>query len=186
MGLWKPALPWRGATVCEAVVDSALEAGLAPFVVAGYRADELRELLAVTGRASVEYNPGWEDGGMLESVQVGLRAARAALGAAFAGFAVAPADMPAIPPGAFAAVVGAGLAASPASVVFAAKGGRRGHPAFVPAALAQAVETAAGGESLRDVLLSLRWTSVELDDDGIFADVDTLEEYRRLRGSRGA
>ena len=71
MGAWKPLLPWGGTTVCGAVVDTVLAAGLRPVLVAGYRARELFGAFADRPEVRLVENADWERG-MLGSIRAGL------------------------------------------------------------------------------------------------------------------
>lgn len=181
MGAWKPLLPWGATTVCGAVIDTVLAARLCPVLVAGYRASDL--LAAFAGRPGIRLveNAEWERG-MLGSIRAGLSAIIADIddSAGPAGFFVAPADMPRLPLAAFAAVAaeaGRRAAEGRPSAVFAASGERLGHPVWIPATLFGGLTALEPDSRLRDYLLVSSWTSVEVDDDGIFADLDTPEAY---------
>jgi len=179
MGAWKPLLPWGAGTVCGAVVDAALSAGLRPVVVAGYRSGELAAAFSGRPEVVVVDNPDWERG-MLGSVRAGfgrvVEVSRAA-GGDVEGFFVAPADMPRLPSAAFGRVAAELSRGAVPRAVFAARGGRLGHPVWVPAAFMPGIAALDPGARLRDYLLERPWSSVEVEDDGIFDDIDTPEAY---------
>lgn len=181
MGAWKPMLPWGTGTMCGAVVDTVLAAGLHPVLVAGYRADELVAVFGGRPDVTVVRNPDWELG-MLGSICVGVEALpRIAPG--YDGFLVAPADMPRLPVSGFVRVLDeAGRRATNGRTctVFAARGDRLGHPVWIPASLVARLSARDPDSRLRDYLLGLSWTGVQVDDDGIFADIDTPEAYAAL------
>jgi molybdenum cofactor cytidylyltransferase len=186
MPAWKPLLPWGASTVCGAVVDAALAAGLLPVVVAGYRGDELAAAFSDRPEVAVVVNDDWERG-MLGSIRTGAEAARR-LGLASGaggpeGFFVVPADMPRVPARAFGLVAaGAGAGTCPRSV-FASRRERLGHPVWIPFAFVAGMAALDPDARLRTYLLSLPWSRVEVDDDGIFDDLDTPEEYEGARAS---
>jgi len=188
MAAWKPLLPWGATTICGAVVDVVLEAGLKPVVVAGYRGEELADSFADRPELAVVLNDGWE-AGMLGSIRTGvdfmLQNCLADGEGEATGFFVVPADMPCIPARAFALLraelagnrsEAAGGEKAPAAV-FAARAGKLGHPVWIPAAFIPALRGLDPGSRLREYLLGQPWTSVEVDDDGIFEDLDTPEAY---------
>ncbi len=188
MAAWKPLLPWGGTTICGAVVDTVLAAGLRPVIVAGYRGEELAESFSDRPELAVVLNDGWELG-MLGSIRSGvdflLQNCLADGEGDATGFFVVPADMPRVPVKAFAlmkaalarsASDAAGAEQAPAAL-FAARSGRLGHPVWIPAAFIPALRELDPGSRLRDYLLGQPWTSVEVDDDGIFEDLDTPEAY---------
>ncbi|HPB66272.1 MAG TPA: NTP transferase domain-containing protein [Spirochaetales bacterium] len=177
MGDWKPLLPWGRSTICGAVADAALAAGLRPVVVAGYRADELAAAFSGRPEVAVVVNRDWERG-MLGSVRVGaaLPLSRGS------GFFVAPADMPRLPARAFERALAEldrlEQAGEATRTLFASRAGRLGHPVWIPASVAVGLGALDPGLRLRDHLLGLPWSAVEVDDDGIFEDLDTPEAYR--------
>lgn len=177
MGDWKPLLPWGGSTICGAVVDAALAAGLEPIIVAGYRSGDLAAAFAGRPEVAVVVNPDWERG-MLGSVRVGADLALTRAD----GFFVAPADMPRLPASAFERILSElerlAEAGEPPRTLFAARSGRLGHPVWIPAGVARELSALDPAMRLRDHLLGRPWAAVEVDDDGIFVDLDTPEEYR--------
>jgi molybdenum cofactor cytidylyltransferase len=156
--------------MCGAVVDTVLAAGLKPIVVAGYRAVELSAAFAGRPEVQVVENRDWERG-MTGSI---------AFGASFVvgtpGFLVAPADMPLLPAMAFRLVLEAALR-QPDTAVFAARGSRLGHPVWIPSGVASGLSALDPDSRLREFLLTGSWTSVQVEDDGIFADIDTPDAY---------
>jgi molybdenum cofactor cytidylyltransferase len=71
-----------------------------------------------------------------------------------------------------------------ADVVRPERAGRRGHPVLVTRAVAEALLAADSTETTRSVLSRFAATTIDVpvDDEGVFADVDTPEEYERLMG----
>jgi CTP:molybdopterin cytidylyltransferase MocA len=65
----------------------------------------------------------------------------------------------------------------PETTVFAARGSELGHPVWIPASIARGISELEPDSRLREFLLTAGWTSVEIDDDGIFADIDTPVAY---------
>jgi molybdenum cofactor cytidylyltransferase len=158
-------------------------------VVSGYRADELEAALAGLG-AYFARNPGWERG-MLGSIALGARRARE-LDPGGLGFLVSHADMPLVPPTAFALLIAeaerlslrrAGSDAPQA--VFSRAQGRLGHPVWLSYALTERLASWDPGASLKAYLQEGRWEACELDDAlgasvaGLFIDLDTPEAYEQ-------
>lgn len=181
MGAWKPMLPWGSTTICGAVVETVIASGLHPVLVAGYRADELVAAFGDRPGLTIVRNPDWEQG-MLGSIRVGVGAlSRIAPG--YDGFLVAPADMPRLPVSGFARVIAEAerdARSGRARAVFAARGERLGHPVWIPAGFVAGLSERDPDSRLRDYLLERPWTGIEVDDDGIFADIDTPEAYADL------
>ena len=88
--------------------------------------------------------------------------------------------MPRLPATAFAMVAAEAdrlETAGRPSAVFAASGSSLGHPVWIPAAMFGGLAGLEPDSRLRDYLLGAGWSSVQVDDDGIFADLDTPETY---------
>jgi len=170
MGRWKPVVPFGGRTIIETVVFTALSACSRVILVTGYRGAELTALFRGQPRVILVENPEWEQG-MFSSVRRGIAEA------ATPRFFITLGDMPWIT----SAVYEALLPHHEADVVFAAHGGRRGHPVLfherVKAAVA-AADPALG--SMRGVAGSFRVSEVSWPDDSVLRDIDTESDLRAL------
>lgn len=188
MGDFKPLLPWKGTTLCGAVVGKALEAGLQPVLVTGYQAETMNAVFGDRTDLLVVHNPLWE-AGMVGSIQVGCRAALEKW-PGLHGLLVAPADMPALPVEAFRILAETGIAhscnaasfdgngsgAGPAAL-FASRHGKLGHPVWIPVQFINGILALGQGGRLRDYLLNQPWAGVGIESDAIFLDLDTREDY---------
>jgi molybdenum cofactor cytidylyltransferase len=178
MGRFKLTLPWEGNTVVGRIAQTLLEAGLADvIVVTGHRADEVTSALAGRSVRSV-YNPEYQTGQMLSSVQVGLRA----LGSRTEAAMLCLGDQPQIQVGTVLAVLDAGRKDEWQQIVVPSYQRRAGHPILLPRSVWQAVWNERG--SLRDVLREhaggIRY--VEVDTATVLADLDTPRDYDGSEG----
>jgi molybdenum cofactor cytidylyltransferase len=122
--------------------------------------------------------------GMLSSIVIGLEA----LGGPGAGggpqpLLVCPADLPELAPATVAAVLD-GLAATDAGLAVPVHAGRRGHPLAIAAGLAAEIPGLDPAVGLRQLVERHpdRLAEVPAADPGCVRDLDTEEDYRRLRG----
>jgi CTP:molybdopterin cytidylyltransferase MocA len=69
---------------------------------------------------------------------------------------------------------------SPDSILIPLYQGRRGHPTLFPR---KAIEDIFSVETLRDVIASRsgRVRTVDVDDEGVVLDLDTTEDYERIK-----
>lgn len=175
MGDFKPLLPYKNTTMIRFLVNLLHEAGADPIaVVIGYRAKELREHLADMDVLLVE-NHQYEVTEMFDSVKLGLqRLAGLCDRAAFV-----PVDVPDLSPALLRRVFQTG-----GSIVRPVYHGRPGHPVVMDMGLAPAVCAYTGDRGFRGALESLGCgiTEVEAENDGIYNDIDTIEDYRNLVG----
>ena len=182
MGQFKPLLPLRGRTVLECTVESALRGGAEEaVVVTGNRAEELEALLAGHFPRRVRWvrNENWANTDMLRSVQLGA----AALGEC-GSFFLLPGDMPFVAPDTFSALL-AERERQQAMVFFPTYTGRRGHPPLIDAALLPAILSYNGPDGLRGLWRRYKTEVriVSVRDSGITQDLDTPEEYQRLKNT---
>jgi molybdenum cofactor cytidylyltransferase len=170
MGDWKPLLPFRGRSLVEVVVETALRVCTRVILVTGYRAEELSRLFSAAGRVRIVHNSSWE-AGMFASQQKGIAAVSTGK------FFITPADMPLIGADAYEAL----LAAPPADVVFPVFDGRRGHPVLFTRRVGEAalLEDPSTGR-MRDVAGRFACREVPWTDDTVLRDIDTQEDYREI------
>jgi molybdenum cofactor cytidylyltransferase len=173
----KQLLDWGGEPLVRHVVKTVLAAAVNQVVVVvGHRAEEVRAALAGLP-VIVVVNPNW-DYGLSTSVRSGLEAAAPGWGAAL----FVQADQPLLT----AAVINALIQRhreTLAPIVYPSFHGQRGTPTLFDRALAGellAVEGDRGGSALLPKYRD-RAQAVPVDNGGILEDIDTEDDYQRLR-----
>jgi molybdenum cofactor cytidylyltransferase len=156
----KPLLLWgleAMAVACERVI-----------VVAGCDAEKIAGLVA--GRPGVELviNERYAQG-MLSSVQAGVARVRARR------FFLLPGDMPLVRPAVFRE-----LLRHEGDIVVPACDGRRGHPVLLAGSLAAAILAEPSGSNLGVFIHRHGCETVDIDDPGIFADLDHPQDLKKL------
>lgn len=166
-----------GHPLVRHAAESLLAAELDPIVaVVGYEAARVAAALDGLPIEIVE-NPSYDEG-QAASVRVGLRAVRDRADAVV--FALG--DMPAVSPGAVAALVSS-YAAGGGTALAAAHDGRRGNPVLFGSRYFDALGAVDGDTGARDVLLESDDAAlVETGDPGVCRDVDSRSDLDRLRG----
>lgn len=101
-------------------------------------------------------------------------------------FLVAPGDIPRLSPGIIRALVAQHIQGA-GQIVVPTVAGRRGHPVLFPWSLAPEVHGLAASEGLNAIVDRREIFTLPCDDlvrdlREPFADIDTLEEYRRMGG----
>lgn len=197
MGRPKLLLPYGDGTVLGSLLGALRGAGVSPIVVVAAAADaELRAWCAAAIAAAaatdaagltVALNAAPEHG-MLSSILAGLAAlgGAATLAGGRATLLVCPGDLPALRPQTVVELlrrrdaVGAGLAVP-------VHRGRRGHPLAVAPALVPEIESLDPARGLRQLLdlHSEDLLTVEVEDPGCVADLDTPADYERLGAGSG-
>jgi molybdenum cofactor cytidylyltransferase len=190
----KLLLPYGGGTVLGAALASLrAAAGVAPIAVVAAAADAplltwCRDAAAKDPSGLiVALNPAPERG-MLSSILEGLAAlgGAGALASRGATLLVCPGDLPALL-GATVAELLRRRQAAGAGLAVPVWNRKRGHPLAIAPALIPEIQRLDPGRGLRQ-LLDLHpgeLLSVEVDDPGCVADLDTPEDYQRLVASDG-
>lgn len=180
MGAFKPLLPVGDKTVLETVIALYRSAGIFDiFVVLGHRAKEIQPILDKLDVISI-FNKRFELG-MFSSVQTGVKR----ISGLFDAFFLHPADMPGHRSETISRLVAA-RRKKDALVLHPCHKGRRGHPPLISTALIPAILAFDEPGGMR-TFLSLRHDGVrhvECNDPGIFADLDTPDDYRKLAGEK--
>ncbi len=171
----KQLLRWQGKTLVWHAVRAAVEGGLDPVVVVtGAAADEVRQALAGEPVEFVD-NPEWASG-QSSSMKVGLEAVRDEAEAVV----MLLSDMPRVD----AKLVRALLAAhqeSDAVIVAPRAKGRRGNPVLFTRATYAELDAVEGDRGGRRLIGSLPTAWVDWDD-ATLQDIDSEEDWERLRG----
>jgi molybdenum cofactor cytidylyltransferase len=176
MGRTKQLLPFRGKTVLECVVNSALASSLhRVIVVLGHQADEIEPVLDKSN-VTIVRNSRY-DRGQSTSLIAGLRALDAESEAAL--FLLA--DQPLITPEIINLILAA-YAAAPCPIVLPVFAGRRGNPVLFSRETFPRIGTLnedCGARPLFDEYAE-RILRVSVADPAILLDMDTEEDYRSL------
>ncbi|WP_049986968.1 nucleotidyltransferase family protein [Halobellus rufus] len=176
-GFPKPLLTFDGRRFVERLVETYAGVGVDPVVVLGHEASEVRaraDLSAATVRENDDY-----ESGMLSSVRLAVEyaAERDA-----DGVFLNPVDCPVTPAHVVERLVSAGTATDPGDVLVPGTDGGRGHPPLFLASTFAALRAAPLDRGARAVVRSddTDTRTVDVDDERIFADVDTPAEYWEL------
>jgi molybdenum cofactor cytidylyltransferase len=176
MGQPKPLLLWRGEPFIRHIARTALSADLSPVVIiAGAHTPEIRA--AVAGLpVTVIHNPDWE-AGQSASLRCGLRALPGTIGSAI--FLLA--DQPQIPIELLKALSDQ-HAQTLSPIVAPLIDDRRGNPVLFDRVTFADLQSLTGDVGGRAVFAKHPIVYVPWHDANLLLDVDTPEDYQRLRG----
>lgn len=184
MGQPKLLLPWGNSTVIEHLLAVWKASRVSAVVVTAHPADdELIERCNAAGAEVAVVDPPPAD--MKASVAAGL----AHLATAYEPrptdvWLLAPADLPRLNARLIDQVLTAHDPAAP-RVLVPVSDGRRGHPVLFPWPLASAVGSLAADEGINALVAAAGPREIECDELAAFADLDTPDDYARLRGEAG-
>ncbi len=188
MGESKALLRFGKRTALELAVDNAIGAGVRRVVaVVGHRAEEIRAAHSFTG---LPLTFQWAvnlrgDSPMIASLQTGLRAIA---GIDLDAFFFQPIDVPLITARDLRMLADAFANRSRGESVFiASHDNHRGHPVLCDARLIpEFLELDPTRQSARDLIGRHRVIHVETGNPGVLEDMDTRDDYRRLRAAYDA
>jgi molybdenum cofactor cytidylyltransferase len=156
----KPLLLWSletMAAVCERVI-----------VVAGFAPEKIRRLVEGRPKVEVTVNENFA-AGMLTSIQAGIRLVRAPR------FFLLPGDMPLVNVRVYQK-----LLAVPAEIVVPLCRGRRGHPVLLAGSLIPGLTAEPADSSLGRFIGRHGFATAEVDDPGIYTDLDDPEDINKI------
>ena len=185
MGRPKANLPLEnGETFLSRIVRTFYAAAVDDvMVVVGHEADAIVTAFSRTGAAArFVTNTDYENGGQFSSLLRGLTAVdRPGVIAAL----VTLVDVPFVNATTVRAVIER-YHQTHAPIVRPVRGQEHGHPVLIERSLFDAVRRAepSGGARLVVRAHASAGGDVQVDDDGAFRDVDTVEEYQRVLGAR--
>ncbi len=177
MGEFKPLLEIGGRTVIERQIDLFQQIGIAsPVIVTGYRAEELFPAAEKLG-ARVAVNKDF-DKGMFSSVRAGLPLLQAD---DIKAFFMLPVDIPLVPPIVLERMC-RGFDESRPSILYAAAGGRRGHPPLVSAELIPEILAYSGDGGLRRLLDCHEPEAADFESgfEEVLLDMDSPDAYKEI------
>ncbi|NTW66438.1 MAG: nucleotidyltransferase family protein [Nitrospirae bacterium] len=174
MGRSKQLLPLGHSPVIRHCLDTIVASGLRDIVVV-LGADHDGTAAAISGmpvRTVVNADPQSD---MAGSVRLGLRQ----VDRASTSVLICLADHPLVSSETIMGLVNAHRS-SPDSILIPLYQGRRGHPTLFPR---KAIEDIFSVETLRDVIASRSGSvrTVDVDDEGVVLDLDTTEDYERIK-----
>ncbi len=178
MGRTKQLLPLGDRPVIRRCVDALLAAGVPDIVVvAGREMDGIAG--ALCGLPVVVAKNDSPESDMAESARVGLTSCDPRS----SGVLICLADHPLVMPITVTALL-LEHGRSPDRIIIPCLAGRRGHPSLFPLPIAR--ELFRGG-TLRDIVQRDpdRVILMETEDEGVLLDMDTPEDYERLKSKIG-
>lgn len=170
---FKPMLPFGSSTIANHIITMLKSMGIEPIVVVtGYQARRLESHLFYSGVRFVR-NERYEETEMFDSVKLGLKE----LGQDCERVLLMPMDTPAIRPETIRQAL-----RIDARLVRTVCRGKPGHPILIGREEIPVICGNDGSRGLRGAMeeSGIPITSLKVDDEGIYRDVDTPEEYEEL------
>ena len=178
MGVLKPLLPVGETRALQRAVSlGKAEKVHVISVVTGYRHTDVEaELIACRAKNLRHiYNTRFDEG-MFSSVKAGI----SSLPHDIDGFLMLPVDHCAVKPETVEKVIAAFVLAKGLRVIYPVTDGKRGHPPLIPRAFVEDIRDYDGAGGMRRYLSQYPYDEVEVNDAGIYLDMDTPSDYSAL------
>ena len=161
-------LPLGDRAIIQRAVESMYEVVDHILVVVSWNAARVRQLLAGYEKARIVENPNYQ-AGMFSSVQAGVA------GVCAPCFFLLPGDTPLVSRETYRRLLQAtGEIRIPVHL------GRKGHPVLMSSRLIPEILGLPREMTLRDFVARKGYSAIDVDDEGVVTDVDTLEDYHHV------
>jgi molybdenum cofactor cytidylyltransferase len=172
-GVFKMGLQLGEKKLIQRVIDEIKELCSRVIVVAGYKKEQIIEFTKGYANVEVVFNPRYSKG-MFTSVQEGVKHVKSPW------FFLTPGDYPLITTAIYQKLLEA-RGESDHCVFIPVFRGRKGHPILVKSELVKELLAEPGDSNLRKFINRKGFKAVEIDDDAILLDIDTMEDYQRAK-----
>lgn len=168
MGKNKMSLRIGNKTVIESCIESMYDLCSNIIVVGGYNYNTILEIIKPYNKVKMVLNPCYMEG-MFSSVKVALKEVIEER------FFLIPGDYPVIKKETYEEIIKFN-----GHIVIPNYRGKTGHPILVNSNLIHKVLNNSSYVTLRDFINDYGFITVEVEDQGILMDVDTLEDYEKV------
>jgi molybdenum cofactor cytidylyltransferase len=172
-GAFKMELQWGEKKMIQHVIDEMKELCSRVIVVAGYKKERIIELTKGYANLEIVFNPRYTEG-MFTSVKEGVKHIKSPW------FFLTPGDYPLITKSIYQKLLAAG-GESDQCVFIPVFNGRKGHPILIKSDLAKELLAEPDDSNLGKFINRKGFTPVQVDDEAILVDIDTMEDYQRAK-----
>jgi molybdenum cofactor cytidylyltransferase len=172
-GVFKMGLQWGEKILIQRVIDEMKELCWRVIVVAGYKKEKIIQLTEGYSNLEVVFNLRFSEG-MFTSVKEGVKHVKSPW------FFLTPGDYPLITKAIYQKLLDA-RCESGQCVFIPVFNGRKGHPILVKSDLVKELVEEPDDSNLRKFINRKGFKAVEVDNDAILVDIDTMEDYQRAK-----
>jgi len=169
-GLFKMALKLGEKTLIQRCIESMMEVCSRIIVVTGYQNRRIDRLIQGYRKVKVVYNANYKKG-MFSSVQTGVSDIQSSW------FFLTPGDYPLLNRKVYRRLLKARDNTPGKTIFIPVFQGRKGHPILLHRDIIREIMEEPQQSNLRIVIGRLGFEPVEMIDDSILLDIDTLEDY---------
>lgn len=168
MGKYKMSLKIGNKTVIESCIESMYDLCSTIIVVGGYNYNTIVKILKPYKKVKIVLNPCYTQG-MFSSVKTALKEVTSER------FFLIPGDYPVIKKETYEEMV-----KSKNPIVVPTYRGKTGHPILINSNLIDEILNTHNYITLRDFIKNRDFITVEVQDEGVLMDADTIEDYKKI------
>lgn len=168
MGKYKMSLEIGNKTVIESCIEPMYDLCSKIIVIGGYNYDTILKILKPYKKVKIVLNSHYMDG-MFSSIKTAL------MEVTEERFFLTPGDYAGIKKEIYEEML-----KSKENIVVPTYRGQTGHPILINSKLIDKILNDSNCKSLRDFVKRSNFTTVEVQDEGVLMDIDTIEDYKKL------
>ena len=172
-GVFKMGLPLGEKKLLQQVIDEMKKLCSRVIVVAGYKKEKIIQLTQGYSNLEVAFNPHYTKG-MFTSVKEGVKHVKSQW------FFLTPGDYPLLTKAVYQRLLDARDQSGPC-IFIPVFNGRKGHPILVKSDLVKELLEEPDDSNLRKFINRKGFALVEVDDDAILLDIDTMADFQRAK-----
>ena len=167
-GVLKMGLLLEGKTLIEKSIEGMYDICSRIIVVGGYKIEKITEIMKGYPKIEVFFNRNYTKG-MFSSVKEGVRHVKSEK------FFLLPGDYPLISQKTYKKMLDI-----EGEIVIPVNNGRKGHPVLMKSSLIEELQKEPINSTLKDFINRKGYTPVDVEDNGILVDIDSMEDYREV------
>ena len=169
LGKSKMTLPFAGKTIIQCAIDGMYPVCDRIIVVGGFDIEKIEKILADFKKVEIVLNGNYESG-MFTSVKTGAKYIKSSR------FFLLPGDYPLVSPTVYKKML-----EMDSDIVIPTYHGRNGHPVLMNSKLIPELLAEPDDSNLKIFINKKGYDTIEIDEIGIISDIDTMDDYRRLK-----
>lgn len=173
-GVFKMGLKLREKTLIERTIDAMKGLCSRLIVVSGYKREQIIKLTKGQPGVEVVFNPHYS-AGMFTSVKEGIKHVKSGW------FFLIPGDYPLVTKAIYQKLLDTRARFVGEHIFIPVVNGRKGHPILVKSELTPELLEEPENSNLRKFINRKGYAPVQVDDDSILVDIDTMEDYQRVK-----
>lgn len=167
MGRYKMSLKIGNKTLIESCIESMYDFCSNIIVVVGYNHNLIVKILEPYRKVKIVLNPNYMDG-MFSSIKIAVKEV------INERFFLIPSDYPLIKKDTYTKML-----KIKSDIVVPSYCGKKGHPILLNSNITSEITNNHNYESLRDFINNRSFRIIEVQDEGILMDIDTIEDYEK-------